>query len=478
MLVAIIDIGSNSVRLVFYDYAKGYPQAIFNEKVTCTLGDELQTGGLLNPAAKDKARQTIKRFAALIKARKPRTLQVLATAAIREAKDGKEFADELSDILGHNVNILSGEEESLYAAYGVIATTWQPCGIVVDMGGGSTDISYISAKSEAKAITSIAHGSLYFAKYLEQHGSKKLEEHLQKLLKPLATLENVANIYPVGGSFRAIASHHMARINYPLHIIHDYELSTQQMKDLREKVDSDIAANNALIDVPKRRQNGILPAILCLQKIAEISKSNGYIFSSAGIREGALSVGKNLHFKPSDPLIAMMRCLHSTLINEQYVHQLCSLISDILPLNENQRRILLAFCYVSEIAANMHPDYRAEYAFERIIAIQGYGLRHAEQVTLALCCYFRYRHKLKLKHATLSLINEEQQNFAYIIGRIANIAYCLSAGDPDITQMFDLQFNQATKQLEIKYHEPNLVPQYSIEITPQLNELIHHFIAA
>ena len=174
----------------------------------------------------------------------------------------------------------------------------------------------------------------------------------------------------------------------------------------------------------------------------------------------------------------MMRCLHSTLINEQYVHQLCSLISDILPLNENQRRILLAFCYVSEIAANMHPDYRAEYAFERIIAIQGYGLRHAEQVTLALCCYFRYRHKLKLKHATLSLINEEQQNFAYIIGRIANIAYCLSAGDPDITQMFDLQFNQATKQLEIKYHEPNLVPQYSIEITPQLNELIHHFIAA
>ncbi len=474
MLVAIIDIGSNSVRLVFYDYARAYPQAIFNEKITCNLGHGLEAGNKLDEKAKQNVRQATMRFAALIEAKKPELVEVLATAAIREASDGEDFADELSAIINCNIQILSGEEESLYAAYGVLATSWQPCGIVVDMGGGSTDISYINQANCVTPITSIPHGAFYFGQYLQKHGSKKLSEYLHKLLAPLKQFPCDA-IYPVGGSFRAVATHHMARVEYPLHIIHDYCLNTNQIRELRNNVEADFVANNPLIDVPKRRQNAIAPAILCLQKIGEMTGANECVFSSAGIREGALAVAMNLHLSPPDPLIAMMRSIHSILIDDAYVHHLCSLIMDIIPIKPDESRILLAFCYISEIAANMHPDYRGEYAFERIIAIQGFGLTHQQQVMLALAAYYRYRSKLRLKHPALALLNDQMRNFAYIIGKIANIAYSLSGGSSVMLELFTINFDEKTKSLSIKSKTKSSMPQEMPEIHAQLNELIAQF---
>ncbi len=474
MLVAIIDIGSNSVRLVFYDYAKAYPQAIFNEKVTCTLGDGLAENGKLCESAKQQVRQTIRRFKALIEARKPELVEILATAAMRDAADGRAFADELSNIINHKIQILSGEQESIYAAYGVLATTWKPCGVVVDMGGGSTDISHIDELGRANSITSIPHGAIYFAQYSQKHGGKKLHEYLQKLLAPLKAF-TVANIYPVGGSFRAIATHHMARAEYPLHIIHDYCLNTTQLKQLRHNIEADFATNTALVDVPKRRQNAILPALLCLQKIAEITGANQCVFSSAGIREGALAVAMNLHINPPDPLIAMMRSIHSILIDDAYVHHLCSIINDIIPIKTYEPRILLAFCYISEIAANMHPDYRAEYAFERIIAIQGFGLTHQQQAMLALASYYRYRSKLRLKHPALALLNEEMRNFAYVIGRLANISYSLSGGSATMLSCFNISFDANAQTLVINSQIECAAPLEMPEIHTQLNELIAIF---
>jgi exopolyphosphatase / guanosine-5'-triphosphate,3'-diphosphate pyrophosphatase len=446
MLAAIIDIGSNSVRLVFYDYEKGYPQAIFNEKVTCTLAEGLEENGILSDDAKQNVKVTITRFSSLIQARKPSLIKVLATAAIREASDGAEFAAELEGILQHKITILSGEQEAIYAAYGVIATTWKPHGIVVDMGGGSTDISYINETLEPRFITSIPHGALYFATYHEKHGNKQLQSHINKLLKPIKKI-SARNIYAVGGSFRSIAAHNMARVNYPLHIIHDYAIEANYFKQLKGNIEADLKNNIALVDVPKRRQPAIMPSVILLNEMVNILQAEHIIFSSSGIREGALAIAMGLHENPPDPLIAMMSSIHSILIADEYVEALSDWIKSYIKLQPEQLRLLQAFCYISEIAANMHPDYRAEYAFERIIAIQGFGLTHNEQVTLALAVYFRYRSKLKLKHESLQLLRESEYNFAYIIGRIACIAYELSAGSAELLSNFKIIYENNRYQL-------------------------------
>lgn len=477
MLIAVIDIGSNSVRLVFYNYDKGYPQAIFNEKVTCSLGQGLQdNNNLLGKAEKQKAKQTIIRFSELIKARQPEIIEVLATAAIRDADDGHEFATELENILQNPIKILSGEQESIYAAYGVIATSWQSQGIVIDMGGGSTDISYINEKYEVQPITSIPHGALYFAWYQQEYGNKKLIQYLTKLLQP-AKFYKTTNIYLVGGSFRAVAAYHMATINYPLSIIHDYELTIERLNQLSQKAEANIAEAISFKNVPKRRQNAILPAILCIQHLAIITDAKNYIFSSAGIREGALAINMDLCSGNSDPLIATMRSINSQSFENRYIEKLSNLLLSILPEMQNEKRLLQAFCYISEIAANMHPDYRAEFAFERIIAIQGYGLTHIQQVMLATCVYFRYRNKLKLKHNALKIINEDQKDLAYVIGRVANIAYGLSAGNGEMLEKFNFQVNQKRQRFEISSSNKDLLPEASDEMPIRLHELVCYFSA-
>jgi exopolyphosphatase/guanosine-5'-triphosphate,3'-diphosphate pyrophosphatase len=465
MLVAIIDIGSNSVRLVFYDYARGYPQAIFNEKVTCYLAEGLEQIGKLSSSAKQKAISTITRFAQLIKTRKPTLTKILATAAIREAIDGAEFAKELEAILQHEITILSGEKEAIYAAYGVIATTWQPEGIVVDMGGGSTDISYIDDCGKPSFITSIPHGALYFSLYNDKHGGKQLQAHISKLLKQIKKL-SCHNIYAVGGSFRCIAGHHMARTNYPLHIIHDYVININDFKSLKSQIDIDLKNNIPLIDVPKRRHSAIQPSIILLTELAKITEAKNIVFSSAGIREGALAIAMQLHETPPDPLISMMRSIHSILIEDTYVEALNDWIKSCITITTEQARLLYAFCYISEIAANMHPDYRAEYAFERIIAIQGYGLTHKEQVTLALSTYFRYRSKLKLKHEALQLLQESDYNFAWIIGRLACTAYELSAGSAELLANFKI--TEHNNRYEVRAINGAILPLELSEINPQI----------
>jgi exopolyphosphatase/guanosine-5'-triphosphate,3'-diphosphate pyrophosphatase len=474
MLIAIVDIGSNSVRLVFYDYASGYPQPVFNEKVTCTLGEGLESGGHLPEHAKENVRRTIARYGLLIRARRPDMVKVLATAAIRESMDGSAFAEELSDIIGYPITILSGAEESLYAAYGVAATTWQPQGIVVDMGGGSVDIASIKDDGTCTPIISIPHGALYFTTYHQNHGTALLKTHLTKLFKSLKK-HPARTLYAVGGSFRAVASHHMARTHYPLHIIHDYTLSQKEIAALHAQILEDTHNNIPLADVPKRRVPALIPTTLLLQTLMQTSSATECVFSSAGIREGALSVAMELHTSHYDPLLAMMQSLHSILTDDAYIHALSVWITQLLPLSAAMTRIVHAFCYISEIAAPMHPDYRAEYAYERVIATQGYGLTHREQVILALAAYFRYRSKLKLKHPTLSLLNDQDKHLAYAMGRLADIAYSVSGGSADMLQHFAMHYHAPSKKLTLQ----NITPHYHLpdELTT-LSEQLSQSISA
>jgi exopolyphosphatase / guanosine-5'-triphosphate,3'-diphosphate pyrophosphatase len=448
MLAAVIDIGSNSVRLVMYQYLGHHAQPVFNDKVSCELGKGLVMGSTLDAEAKELTRTTIRRFRQLLDARKPQMVKVVATAAIRESRDGGSFAAELSEILGHTIEILSGIEEATYAAKGVSISTYRPEGLVVDLGGGSMELARLYPEGEVDPECSIPKGSLGYADYYAKHGQQKLETLLKELLQPCSTTPS-KNIYAVGGSFRAIASHHMKRHHYPLHIIHDYVLSRKALQETVATIQSDLKKGEKLVGVEGRRVSAIVPACIILLSLMKHVKAKHVVFSSAGIREGALRMSETQE-TPYDPLLSMMQAIPKVMSNTHYVSSLHEWITTILPCTPQENRLVHAFCHVSEIATAVHPSYRAEFAFERMLATLGYGMTHDEQVMMALTLYHRYRAKLKLEHPALRLVNARQRHFAYGVGQLADLAYSLSAGCETLLMRYAVVRSQETGRITVK----------------------------
>jgi exopolyphosphatase / guanosine-5'-triphosphate,3'-diphosphate pyrophosphatase len=473
MQAAVVDIGSNSVRLVIYDCQGQHLQAIFNEKVTCCLGEGVTVGSALREDRKEIVRRTIRRFAQIIAIRCPDIVKILATAAIRESSDGKAFSKELSAILRHPVHILSGEEEATYAARGVRSAAWQPEGLVIDMGGGSTDVSQIYADGEVQAECSIPVGVLTFSDYYQQHGYDEYIKYLKHVLTPITVLE-VQRVYAVGGSFRAVARFHMDRINYPLHIIHDYCLTLMQLQQLLQEVKVEMTKEGKLQGVPRRRHASLLPALILLIRVMEMSHITECVFSAAGIREGALSLLMPVSHS-YDPLLAMMQAIPTIPADGQYMEDLSHWIISVLPCQSEEARLVNAFCHVSEIAATVHPDYRAEYAFERIVSTQCYGVTHIQQVTLALALYHRYRAKLKLKHPTLALLSSEHKAFSYALGQLADLAYSLSAGCSELLRQYQLQRDHFSGKITVTSIQSSdaIIPESIEHQLDGLSEAIH-----
>jgi exopolyphosphatase / guanosine-5'-triphosphate,3'-diphosphate pyrophosphatase len=169
--VGVIDIGSNSVRLVVYEGISRSPTPIFNEKVLCGLGREVSTKGKLNPDAVESAIAALKRFRALCDVLEVGDLRVVATAAVREAKDGAAFIREAEKACRTSIEVLSGKREARLAALGVIASVYRPDGVAGDLGGGSLELVEVRGDEIGIGVT-LPFGGLALAD-IASHSLKK-----------------------------------------------------------------------------------------------------------------------------------------------------------------------------------------------------------------------------------------------------------------------------------------------------------------
>jgi len=139
---AVIDIGSNTIRLVVYGGPPRAPVALFNEKLAAGLGRGVVASGRFEPESTEMALKGLARFAALVRLVGPDHLRVVATAAVREAEDGAAFLEQVRG-LGLSPELLSGEQEATAAGLGVICTHPGACGLVADVGGGSLELALV-----------------------------------------------------------------------------------------------------------------------------------------------------------------------------------------------------------------------------------------------------------------------------------------------------------------------------------------------
>jgi exopolyphosphatase / guanosine-5'-triphosphate,3'-diphosphate pyrophosphatase len=293
--IAVIDLGSNSLRLVVFERLGGALFPLLNEKVMCALGRGISSTGRLNPEGVSLALANLRRFVALARALGIEHLAVLATAAVRDAIDGRSFAAEVEHQCDVPVKIVEGGEEARLSAAGVLAGIPDADGVVCDLGGGSVELVRVGAGSPSrtgeigqtgKGIT-LPIGPLRLAELGDS--IRAISEAAERALLPATVLRAAPgkNLYLVGGASRAIARLHMEHTHYPLHIVHQYMIGRREAEAFFDIIGRQSRKSLERITTIARKRLELVPsAALILRKLIAIAAPPRVIFSAFGLREG------------------------------------------------------------------------------------------------------------------------------------------------------------------------------------------------
>jgi exopolyphosphatase / guanosine-5'-triphosphate,3'-diphosphate pyrophosphatase len=395
--VAIIDIGSNSVRLVAYEGLTRAPTPIYNEKVLCGLGRNVATAGRLDDEAVERALRALARFRVLCGTIDVGQVQVLATAAARDASNGQEFLSAAADTLGCEIQLLSGAREAELSALGVISGFHQPDGIVGDLGGGSLELIDVAGTDVGKGMT-LRLGGLALQD-LSGNSPRKARRIVREALAGAPQLNLLKNrtFYAVGGTWRALARLHWAARDYPLHVMHGYTMDPEDglgFLRLMEEVDAQTLKD--IESVSEARRPLLAYGAIVLEEIIRAGRPADITVSALGVREGLLYEQLDPESRRLDPLIAASSEFNilrsrSPRHGEELIAWTDRFVETAgLPETVTERRLRHAACLLADIGWRAHPDYRGEQSFSLIAQAAFVGLDHPGRAYLGLSIYFRH----------------------------------------------------------------------------------------
>ena len=427
--VGVVDVGSNSVRLVVFDGAARSPAYFYNEKIMCELGAGMSDTGRLNPAGRTRALAAIKRFKLLAEGMNTGPLVIVATAAVREAADGPDFSAEVLRETGLRLWVIDGREEARLSAQGVLLGWPGSYGLVCDLGGSSMELAEINGGKVGVRVSS-ALGPL---KLRDLSGGKKARKTL--IRDTLATMraelgEQKNRLFLVGGSWRAIARIDMARRNYPLHVLHEYRMTAADVRaTIRYIENHDLEALRLQTGVSAARIALVPQAAEVLREVVKTFKPHDIAISSYGIREGLLYEQMPQQLRDRDPLIEACRFAeHKDARLPGFGRVIYHFILPLFKSAKPERlRLIRAACLLHDVSWRAHPDYRAEVCFDNATRANLGGLKHSERVYLGLALLHRYSNKREgSRFAALEqLISEQELHEAEVVGKAMRFAAML-----------------------------------------------------
>jgi exopolyphosphatase / guanosine-5'-triphosphate,3'-diphosphate pyrophosphatase len=417
---AIIDVGSNSVRLVIYDGPRRAPFPICNEKALCGLGRDMEDGGALNAVAVDSALAILSRFKALLFQHGDPPTRVVATAAVREAKNGPDFVQAVSKI-GFKVDVVPGTEEARLSGLGVVSFEPGATGIVGDMGGGSLELIRL-LDGDICETASLSIGPFRLMKHGKGDQKAALKEaELALSGVPWLKKAQTQPLFAVGGAWRAIARINMQLRKHPLSVLHHYEVPARQVMEVCDLIARQ--SRSSLEDTPGvslKRVDTLPFAALVLKSLIAAAGCDRMIVSAGGVREGLLYDALPLEVMRSDPLIAGARFLGRRLSPEPRMGAAVARLTDNLFLGETtaQRRLRHAACWMTDTGAYFHPDLRGVQAFDTALRAPFYGVTHPERAAIALSLFCRHEgaNAAFPEPAIIALLTEEERRRAVQIG--------------------------------------------------------------
>ncbi|RDC75375.1 Ppx/GppA family phosphatase [Rhodovulum sp. 12E13] len=457
--VGVVDVGSNSVRLVVFDGAARSPAYFYNEKVMAGLGAGLDETGRLNPEGRRRAKAAIRRFVALAEGMDMAPLEAVATAAVRRAEDGPEFVAEIEGETGLKLTVIDGEEEARLSAQGVLLGWPQGEGLVCDIGGSSMELARIEAGRVWERATSDL-GPLTLTGLAG--GAKGRAKTIEAGLAPLVErLGPHPHLYLVGGSWRAIARLDMHRRGYPLSVLHDYRMTPKSVRETLDHLKGrDLDTYRKEVGISSGRISLVPVAGEVLRRLMARFGVRAITVSGYGIREGLLYERMPARVRARDPLIEAAR--HAEMLNARmpgFGERLHDFIAPLFAESVTDPRLHRAACLLHDVSWRAHPDYRAEIVFDNATRGNLGGIDHPGRVFVGLALMHRYRNGRPGPHfePLLGLLTEAQIREAEILGRAMRFGAMFSVAAPD--RLGRLDWRPRAKRLELIL-PPRAVPLY------------------
>lgn len=439
---AVIDIGSNSVRLVIYRVEGRANAPVLNEKVLAGLGRGLSETKRLDPESVRRALEALGRFRFLIDALGITAIDAVATAAVREAEDGPDFVRQIKALTGFDVTIISGEEEGRLSSLGVLAGAPGARGVVGDLGGSSLELVTLSPQgpglSESWPLGPFAIGSL--EPFDALHARNMIDQVLAQS-RVLQTIQG-GEFHAVGGAWRSLAKIDMIVHDYPLTVLHNYAISRADAITLCDFVAGQSRKSLERIDGSIDKRAETLPyAATLLRALLDHAPFQSVMISAHGLREGILFEQLTTQERAQDPLVAGAIAMTGGIVRSHAFGE--ALFWWVAPLfeglprvfSDNRGEVLRACaCLLADIGATLHPDDRARIAFELVLRAPYPAASHVERVFLARIMARRYGAKLDEIEPKLvkRLLDEDLLAHADVLGAALRLGAELSGRSADL----------------------------------------------
>jgi exopolyphosphatase/guanosine-5'-triphosphate,3'-diphosphate pyrophosphatase len=440
--IAIIDIGSNSVRLVVYEMLARSPAQVFNEKEMAGLGRQVATTGRLAEDAMERALEALLRFRILCEAMQVGEIRVIATAAAREAANGPAFLAKAEQAIGQRIELISGGREAYLSGLGVISGFAEPHGVAGDLGGGSLELVGVDGNRVGPGI-SLPIGGLALMdkakgqiKLAEKIVREQLDHHPQ-----LAAMRG-KDFFAVGGTWRALATLHQRQSGYPLSVMHGYTVPARDVADFARLVErADASVLEAIDAVSSARRPLLAYGALVLDLLIKRGRPRAVVISASGVREGLLYDMLPEDERRVDPLLRGAQDYNQLRAREprhaadliEWVRRLVA--SAGLPDDPAGGRLQDAACLLSDIGWRAHPDYRGEQSLNVIAHAAFSGVDHPGRAFLALTVFHRYAGAKSDSPAAAGLrqlLTPRLLERSQLLASAFRVAYLLSAGMPGI----------------------------------------------
>jgi exopolyphosphatase / guanosine-5'-triphosphate,3'-diphosphate pyrophosphatase len=457
--VAVIDIGSNSVRLVVYEGLTRSLTPIFNEKVLAGLGREVLSTGLLAEDAVDKALAALVRFRALARSMRVGKQFAIATAACRDASNGRECIARAEKVIGVPITIVSGRREAELSALGVTSGFYKPDGIVGDLGGGSLELIDVHGARIKSGVT-LPLGGLALQD-LSSKSMAKAEKITRDALAGVDLLKHGRgrDFYAVGGTWRSLTRLHMWQTGYPLHVMHGYVIPATEaleFSNLVRRVDPETLSKIEIVTSARRPL--LAYAALVLENIVRRARPKRVVVSALGVREGLLYSMLPDTEKRRDALISAAQELNVLRSRSpEHCEELAAwsdqfMASSGLDETPEEKRLRRAACLLADIGWRAHPDYRGEQSLNIISHAAFVGVDHPGRAFIALAVYFRHvgLAEDEVSPHVRELATARMIDRARVLGATMRVAYLISAAMPGVLPQTPLVVERGKLKLKLR----------------------------
>ncbi|HEY8577096.1 MAG TPA: Ppx/GppA phosphatase family protein [Devosia sp.] len=439
--VAVLDIGSNSVRLVVYERHARALTPLYNEKSACALGRGVGQTGRLADANVAQALDAIKRFALVVQMMRVGKVHILATSAVRDAANRQEFVDAVEALMGSPVNVLSGEQEAHFAALGAVAGIPGFVGIVGDLGGGSLELSRISNGIDTEGV-SFELGVIRLQDDSNGSPVKAAAIVREQLTKSgLGKSTKGLSFAAIGGTWRSLAKLHQIVRSYPLRMVQHYVVPADEMIAFCGEIvgASSLKGYEGAEHVSSSRRELVPFGAAVMSEVLKGGQFADVVFSALGVREGYLHGLLDERERAIDPLIqgaeelSVLRSRSPAHANDliEFTGQFLS-VSGTAETAEEARLRSVA-CLLADIGWRTHPDYRGPQSVDAVAYSPLTGVDHSGRAFLAQVIAVRYDGlKSKTAASLAGLGSAEQTARARLIGALFRVAYPMTAAMPGI----------------------------------------------